>query len=190
MKPSDPRWSLTSLPEAPKDLLSCEGWVFVLPDSDHGPASGRKVRVIPLIPVFVPSKLCRPVAAISLRAGAMIGASVPEAAINEDRELCSREDDVGVDRSTLGRNSNWVVHSKAETQGKEGRPNSPLGPGIAPSIALHRGAHRGVGSLRRSRQPFDPLNLAGARNGARCPTDSSRSLRSSISRIRLEPSST
>lgn len=186
MRSSDLKWSSTSPPEPTKDLLGDQVWVLVLPDSDHGPAGGCEGRVVPPVPVSVASKLCGPVEAISLRAGAMVGTSVPEAAVDENRELGSREDDVGADSPTLGRNLDWVIDSKAKTQGKEGGSNSPLGSSVTPTIALHRGAHRRAGSLRRSRQPFDFLNLAGAANGETCPTHFSRSPRSSVARNPLE----
>jgi hypothetical protein len=178
LRSSDLRWWSTSPPEPTEDLLGDQVWVLVLPDSDHGPARGCEGRVVPPVPVFVASKLCSPVEAISLRTGAMVGTSVPEAAVDENRELGSREDDVGADSSMLSRNMDWIINSKAKTQGKEGGTNSSLGLSVTPTIALHRGAHRRAGSLRRSRQPFDFLNLAGATNGATCPTDSSRSSRS------------
>jgi hypothetical protein len=72
----------------------------------------------------------------------MVGTSVPEAAVDENRELGSREDDVGADSPILGRNLDGIIDSKAKTQGKEGGSNSPLGLGVTPTIALHRGAHR------------------------------------------------
>jgi hypothetical protein len=172
LRSSDLRWWSTSLPEPTKDLLGDKVWVLVLPDSDHGPARVCEGRVVPPVPVFVAGKLWSPVEAICLRTGTMVGTSVPEAAVDENRELGSREDDVGTDSSILSRNLDWIIHSKAKTQGKEGGANSSLGLSVTPTIALHRGAHRRAGSLRRSRQPFDFLNLAGARNGARSPTGS------------------
>ena len=186
MRSSDLRWSSTSPPEPTKDLLGDQVWVLVLPDSDHGPARGCEGRVMPPVPVFVASKLCGPVEAISLRVGAMVAASVPEAAVDENREPGSREDDVGADSPILSRNLDWIIDSKAKTQGKEGGSNSSLGLSVTPTIALHRGAHRRAGSLRRSREPFDFLNLAGATTGATCPTYSHRSLRSSTLRKPLE----
>jgi len=69
----------------------------MLPNTEDCPSGTNQLEVGISIPVEVPLDLLRPVPAIgSVLTAAVIDAPVPETAIDEDRHLHPREDDVSL----------------------------------------------------------------------------------------------
>ncbi len=59
----------------------------MFPESKHRPASLLEERVEPFVTVHVGLNLARPVFGVGLCHGVVLRASVPEAAIDEDRDV-------------------------------------------------------------------------------------------------------
>jgi hypothetical protein len=70
---------------------------FVLPDADHRPASRSQDRVGPPVAFDVAPQLGGPIPVVRGRLAAMLGAHVPEAAVDKDGDLSCSEDYVGPD---------------------------------------------------------------------------------------------
>lgn len=79
------------------DCLHGSGEVLVFPQPDNAPASSFQGGVDNPIALHVPAKLRRPVPLVRCRMASVDGTNMPEAAIHEDRDLPSREDDVWPD---------------------------------------------------------------------------------------------
>src|SRR5579872_7158004 len=69
----------------------------VLPEPDDLPASLSERHVCPAIPFDVAAQLRRPVPLVRGRLPAVLGAAVPEAAVDEHRDLARGENDVWSD---------------------------------------------------------------------------------------------
>lgn len=81
----------------------------------------------------------------------MVGAAVPEAAVDENGDPCTRKDDVGPNGSDTTCDWDGIVDSIAEPQGEESGAESHLRLGIPPAIGLHRCAYRRTGWAGRVR---------------------------------------
>lgn len=103
-------------------LNRCGGGVriLVLPDPDDSPASIAQQLVVVAITVDVTLKLGVPVLAVAAWAGSVSGASVPEAAVDEDGQSGAGEDDIGSDRPDAVFGSNRIVHPVAESSREKG----------------------------------------------------------------------
>ena len=84
----------SSAPNHLRDTLSDAAWVFVLPYAHDGPTGVVQRCVNYLIAVLVLLDLGRPVLVIPDGRPVMVGAAVPEAAVDEDCDLGAREHDV------------------------------------------------------------------------------------------------
>jgi hypothetical protein len=71
------------------------GRLLVLPDPKHAPASQAKSSVCVLIPCSVSPELVMPEGRVAAWRGAVCGTRMPKAAVDEDGELVTCEDDVG-----------------------------------------------------------------------------------------------
>ena len=69
----------------------------MLPDAHHRPAGGDERVVDPNVPLLVAAELRRPVAIVRPRLRPVIGAHMPEAAIDEQRHPLAEEGDVDPD---------------------------------------------------------------------------------------------
>jgi hypothetical protein len=106
----------------------------MLPDSDNKPASLAKTGVCVGIARSIALHLLRPVSSVSLRREVMLRATVPKAAIQEDRNPLPGEHDVGGPPQLLKR---WCADTKTEA------PSVQLGPerSFRRSVAGASGAH-------------------------------------------------
>jgi len=96
----------------------------VLPGPDYGPALGFQQLPVSDIPSAVLFDLLDPISTIRLFGqGAMDRASVPEAAINEDSESWSPENQVGPNRSAL-EDSDWMIDSESKSSAMDEGTNS------------------------------------------------------------------
>jgi len=94
--------------------------------------------VDPAITCSIALDLRDPVVGIRARCVAMGRAAVPEAAIDEDRNSMTGEDDIRPDRPTLGQTQR-KIDSKAQAAGMKCASERPLGTSIAPAVAPHHG---------------------------------------------------
>lgn len=93
--------SLQSGDPKPLDSFSRHDWVLVLPDVDGGPAQFLQFAVRAPIPSDVRIQFFGPPFPVILRRSAMIGAAMPEAAIDEDGDARAGERDVRPARKRL-----------------------------------------------------------------------------------------
>lgn len=96
----------------------------MLPNSNDLPARRMKPRVVFAIPLSVSPKLRRPVIRIRFGNRSMLWTAVPKAAINEHRNVPSREDDVGSDLQTGG--VDWKIDPEAKPPAMELRSQFAL----------------------------------------------------------------
>lgn len=69
----------------------------MLPHAHDGPSCGLEGSRLALIAIAVDGELGRPIAGVGAWTRAVLGASVPEAAIDEDEDRPAREDHIGPD---------------------------------------------------------------------------------------------
>src|SRR5262249_17488601 len=85
------------------DSRRCCDRIFVLPDLDNEPTGTSERGSLCLVPFAVAVKLCHPVRSVrATRCRTMHRAPVPEAAVYEHRDACSREHDVGPNGARSG----------------------------------------------------------------------------------------
>lgn len=113
--------------------------VVVFPESEHGPAVCFQGSSDSGVSRSVRRDLLVPVVAIGRRAGAVDGASVPEAAIDVYGDPPSGENDVGSNQASAGR-SDWEIHPVSETQPMQGLAQGELRSGVAPPVCPHDGS--------------------------------------------------
>ena len=108
----------------------------MLPDPYDKPP-GRSEQAISLsVAVAIASDLREPVRGVRLRHRAVLGAAVPEAAVEEYRDAGPRERDIGTDRPST-RHRNWEVDAEAKTMTMERGPEPQLGSAVAPAVGRH-----------------------------------------------------
>lgn len=106
----------------------------VLPCPHHCPSQGGKACVSGTVALSVRVQLLRPPFRVRDRDGLVVGALVPEAAVDEDHNTRAREHDVG---STAEGGLRPVVHSKAAAASVEDAPQLDLGFGVLRALARH-----------------------------------------------------
>lgn len=114
---------------------------LVLPQADHLPTSLCESNIRGTVTFDVPAKLWRPIPFVGRRIAAMLWANMPEAAVDEDRDLSSREDDVGPD----------LYRSEVESEIFAIPIPQPM------QCAPQRNLRLGVGSAVSSHVPGTPL---------------------------------
>src|ERR1700680_5251210 len=77
------------------------GQRLVFPDADHLPPGGREGGIGGPVTLDVPAQLGCPVPLVDGRVPAVLGADVPEAAVDENGNLSGRERYVGTDPRTI-----------------------------------------------------------------------------------------
>lgn len=122
-----------------RDLVGHEFGVLVLPDAQHCPARRREQGAHALISLSVHRDLVRPEGGVAGRRAVVIGAAMPEAAINEDGDLRAREEEISR-RPDAGFGSR--VHPIAEPRRVYEATNSHLWLGVGAPIRAHDRAHR------------------------------------------------
>src|SRR5947209_16057098 len=101
----------------------------MLPDPNRLPTRRLQRRIGLGIAANIARQLRRPIRPVGSRHVRMLGATVPEASVDEDSDAGARERDVNADRSPLG-HLHWVVASEAEPRAMKRRPQRNLGPGV------------------------------------------------------------
>ena len=76
------------------DVLRGHCHVIVLPEPEYGPTLGRERLVGLMVSSDIPGQLCLPPVRIGYGCRCVPGALVPEAAIDEDRDVHTREHNV------------------------------------------------------------------------------------------------
>lgn len=79
----------------------------------------------------------------------MLGACVPEATVDEQRNPCSRKDHIWSDDASF--DTKRVIHAKAQPPRVEFRADGTLGTRIAPRISSHSSAYMLVSRARIAR---------------------------------------
>lgn len=121
-----------------------DGHVLVLPDAQDGPAFGFEGCCDALVSGDVGVELGDPVVAVGLGHVAVLGAHVPEAAVDEHGDLGLGEDDVGVRADVAG--ADQQVLAEPQAHGVEGGAEPDLGLGVDPLVGL-----ADLGGRRRGR---------------------------------------
>lgn len=141
--------------------------ILVLPDPDHRPARLGEPVVRLLIPLSVPSYLFRPILGIGLRHSVVFGASMPKAAVHEDRDFRAREHQVsGPSKVRKGPDGDAIP----ETRGMDTASYLPLRTGVPALVGLHAPADA------RVRRPGRPLYDHGTSIGRSIPFRSGRDI--------------
>lgn len=92
---------LTPVPAGSGPPLSLDpvrnlGWRFMLPGPDHEPTAFGKKPVVAGVPLPIGLQLGFPPVGVGFRCNTMVGASVPETAIDLDDDTGASEHDVGL----------------------------------------------------------------------------------------------
>lgn len=120
--------------------LRCNrGRVVVLPHSYDRPAGRGEAEIHFSISGHVSLKLGLPVIAVRLRGGSVLRATVPEATVDEDSDLLSREDNIRLHESV--REPDWVMLAKAQPEPVKSRPDRDLGLGVSSPVRSHPDRH-------------------------------------------------
>ena len=119
---------------------------LVLPCSDNVPASAAKGHVHASVAGRVALELWTPVVLITTGGVPMLGATVPEAAVDEDSDAPPREHDIGP-YGDIG-DADEVVDTKPETGGVECSTDLSLWSCVPASIPRHPRGHQRVGRSR------------------------------------------
>jgi hypothetical protein len=117
--------------------------ILMRPEPQHGPSCGSEQSGRMPVANSVAVDLCGPIACIRLRRCMMLRASMPEAAIYEDRDLRTAEDQVSSSPNSRERPCRDAIthpHRMHRTA------HSDLRLGISRSIALHHTPNRRRGS--------------------------------------------
>lgn len=97
--------------------------VFVFPEPDRGPAKCVQSPVRVGVPRTIGLDLLAPEICIALRPGAVLRATVPETAIDEDGYPCTGENDVG---GAPQPGQNWHLETITEALGVQGLTEADL----------------------------------------------------------------
>lgn len=108
----------------------------MLPDSDDGPAVRNEVSGVADVPMPVLLDLRTPVRLVGCRDGPVHGASMPEAAVDENRNSLLREDDVWSDSPRAG-DPDRQVNTESKTGPVQRRSHRELKLGIASLVRAH-----------------------------------------------------
>jgi hypothetical protein len=92
----------------------------VLPCANNAPSSPAELRIDALVAGYVSLQLRNPIFEITSWDIAVIGAPVPEAAINEDGYLPTGERNVGTHGQRL--QAEWEIHAVAQPAGMQKSP--------------------------------------------------------------------
>lgn len=118
---------------------------LMLPDPDHSPFRSAQLSIADAITLHVSGDLRAPIGSVGSGTRAVLRASMPEAAIDEDRHLLAPKDDVRSATQAL----QWLrVDAIAKAAPMKLRPKGKLRSGVPLAVALHRGpdgARRGRG---------------------------------------------
>lgn len=116
------------------DLVRRVRGYLMLPDPDHSPSGGAELSVIESITLHVSGDLRAPIGSVGFGTRAVLRASVPEAAIDEDGHLLATKDDIGSATQAL----QWLrVYSISKATSMKLRPEGKLRAGVSLPIALH-----------------------------------------------------
>ena len=120
-----------------------------------------------MVALAVPTELGEPVGRVDARSVLMLGATMPEAAVQEDGETLRRKSDISVnsDRASYDQ----VLISKPQPVPVQLRSDSDLGLGIGLPVAAH---HAGDcrSQWHRVRHAFASLPAGGCRPSAQGPS--------------------
>lgn len=108
--------------------------VLVLPEAENGPPLRQQTRVGVAIAGRVPLQLGAPPVGVGNRMRRVNGTPVPEASVDEHRDACSRQEDVG---ASSGQAWQRTVDPVANPSSKERAPQSHLGHGVASGLPSH-----------------------------------------------------
>lgn len=114
--------------------------ILVLPHADGVPAQVREHRLRLSIALNVPRQLGLPIRRVRSRHVRVLGAAVPEAAIDEDGDASTGEGDIHADGATAG-HLDWIVAAESESDAMKRRAKGDLGSRVPLPISLHHGGH-------------------------------------------------
>lgn len=134
------RWSvaLQRMKDARDDRLGR----FVLPRPENGPSVVGKEAVRFSVPLAVAAYLLSPERSVRLRDRVMCGAPVPEAAVDENRDLGAREHEVC---TTVQRRNRAEIDPVPKSRCVCSSSDRHLGLGVASSVRLHAAPDAGGG---------------------------------------------
>lgn len=118
------------------DRLYRLNYWLMLPDTNHNPSILFKDRSVATIPLDVLSDLRLPIGAIRRRKGPVVRAAMPEAAVNENRDLLARENEIRTNGTASARLYR-EVNSISETCGMSGFPYRLFRSGVAAAVGAH-----------------------------------------------------
>lgn len=135
-------------PDQLRDTNGGLGRVLMLPYTEHTPASLGEQAISLKVAFPVTDDLLSPVIGVRLRHGVVLGAAMPEAAVEEDRDLCPGEHQVS---GTADRRKRADGNSVPQAECVGGPSKSEFGPGVTSFVGLHALTYAGTGRSGRSR---------------------------------------
>lgn len=109
------------------------GAVLVLPEPKHRPALSSQRRVRVSIPLYVCLDLLAPPGRVRFGPSGVLWASVPEAAVDKDHDLCGPEREIRPSRCAGHR----PINAKSQSHPMNGRPDRQLASCVAAWCSLH-----------------------------------------------------
>ena len=140
------RWHARPRAHPSRDARRCSGWVFVLPNTNHQPATMSEPVVGVRIALYVGENLRAPKLLVGLWPRPMLWAAMPEAAIYEDGNLSTSEHDIRSPRRIL----QWLgIDRVSKPHCVQQLPDAKLSRRIALRCRLHALSGRLRGRQRR-----------------------------------------
>lgn len=118
----------------------------MLPGPDDDPSFALQGGIHASVALHVVAKLRDPVAGVALGRHAVFGAAVPEASVDEDRDACPSEDDVGLDAHVAA--TDEQVLAEPQPPPVQRRSERPLRFGAAAAVPATDASRRVVLRLR------------------------------------------
>lgn len=134
------------MPVAALDEVGRRGRVLMLPDPQHRPTKIAQLPALPGVPLDIRLELVLPPLAVVAGRGSVLGAPVPEAAIDEHRQSSPREAHV---RSAGQRQ----VRPEAQATAEQLPPQGHLRSGVPAGHAGHLRGHLRTGGTRAGCRP-------------------------------------
>jgi hypothetical protein len=146
---------MSAMPHSLLDAVGGRHHVFVLPHPNHGPPGLSQQPVGVAVTRLVPRHLPPPPLRVAGRADAVLGAAVPEAAVDEHCDTFARKRHV---HAASGCSRDGHLKAVAQTPAVQLAPQRHLGCGVPAGEGRHAGAQGLVGTTTRRLTPAHTLD--------------------------------
>lgn len=111
-----------------------ESGILVFPESEHQPTCSPEFAIVPPIAFDVRRELLKPPTPVGVRCRAMHRTRMPEAAVEEDRDMFLRKDEI---RTRLCHACDRAIHFEGKTTSEKQEANPHLNGRVTPTRVVH-----------------------------------------------------